>query len=125
LSKVRHHIITYPNHKDNLSHGVTVRRLIQLLSVIAPLFPFSSYHISKTNIMKWPEIKNSESFYKSLLEYNALIKIRTELRNKLELNKFSHCEMVFPMSDTITYTQEDLRKFFGVDKISFVEPEVR
>ncbi len=33
--------------------------------------------------------------------------------------------MVFPLSDQLSYTQNDLRKFFGVDKISFVEPEVK
>lgn len=33
--------------------------------------------------------------------------------------------MVFPVSESISYTQEDLKKFFGVDKISFVEPDVR
>lgn len=48
VKTVRHHIITYPNEKDNLSHGITVKRILQLLSVIAPLFPFSSFHISKT-----------------------------------------------------------------------------
>ena len=91
VNTVRHHVITFPNHKDNLSHAVTIKRLLQLLSVIAPLFPFSAFHISKTDIIQWPQLAPNNLFYKNLLEYNALIKIRTELKNKLLINNFNHC----------------------------------
>jgi hypothetical protein len=54
VSNIRKKIIAFPNLKENLSHGLVIRRLIELLAVISPLMPFSAYQISKTSVWKWP-----------------------------------------------------------------------
>lgn len=78
LTTIRKHVIAFPNDKDNLGHAVTIRRILELLAILSPLFPFSAYHISKTDIMKWPRVdEHDNQWYKNLMEYNALIKIRT------------------------------------------------
>lgn len=58
VKSIRKRILTYPNHEENEEHFVVIRRIMELVGVVAPLFPFSAYHISKKQILKWPEIKN-------------------------------------------------------------------
>lgn len=56
LSSIRKRIIAFPNADINLEHFYVLRKLLSLISVITPLFPFTAYHISNTHLMKWPEI---------------------------------------------------------------------
>jgi len=65
---------------------------MELVAVIYPLFPFTCYHISRKNVLKWPALLNT-SFYESIPLHNEMIKTRVMLRNKLLLNRLNHAQL--------------------------------
>lgn len=51
-------MITYPFNQQNQQHIYVLRRIIELLAVVAPILPYSAYHISKTQLLPWPLVRN-------------------------------------------------------------------
>lgn len=92
VKSIRKHIINYPNHSENLEHFWVIRRVMELAAVIAPLFPFSAYHISRNQLLKWPTINNPK-FYENLKMHNEMIRIRVKIINKLRLNRLTHAHL--------------------------------
>jgi isoleucyl-tRNA synthetase len=86
---IRERVINYPNAEENEEYFYVIRRILELVSVISPLFPFTACHISKRADLKWPSILNPD-FYERIPTHNEMIKLRTDLINKLRLNRLEH-----------------------------------
>lgn len=56
MKTVRKRMIAYPFAQQNQQHIYVLRKIIDLLAVVAPILPYSAYHISKTQLLKWPEV---------------------------------------------------------------------
>jgi isoleucyl-tRNA synthetase len=54
IKSVKKRIIAYPNRPENEEHFRVIRKILQLVAVVGPLFPFSAYHISRQQVMQWP-----------------------------------------------------------------------
>ena len=52
LQRVRNNLITY--NRWHMKHHPTMKKILSLLAVIAPIMPFSTYHISKEMLIYWP-----------------------------------------------------------------------
>lgn len=57
VKTVRKRIIAYPFNQQNQQHIYVLRRIIDLLGVVAPILPYSAYHISKSQLIQWPQVK--------------------------------------------------------------------
>lgn len=56
VKTVRKRIITYPLSQQTKQHVYVLKKIIDLLAVVAPLLPYSAYHISKLPMLNWPEV---------------------------------------------------------------------
>ena len=57
IKTVRKRIIAYPLSQYTKQHIYVLKRIIDLLAVVTPLLPYSTYHISKLSMLNWPEVK--------------------------------------------------------------------
>ena len=92
IKTIRHKIITYPDDESNRAHNYVLHQIVGLLGVLAPIFPFSAYHVSRTPLLKWPSIKDRVRV-ELIPSYNRMTKLRVEIRNKLILNNFQHAQI--------------------------------
>ena len=58
VKSVKKRIIAFPNAEENREHFRVIRRIMELVAVVNPLFPFSAFHVARRGLMKWPEISN-------------------------------------------------------------------
>ena len=118
---VKKRIIAYPNLQENQEHFVVIRRVMELLAVINPIFPFSAYHVAKREMLKWPEISNP-NFYQDIPLHNEMVRLRVKVINKLRLNHLDHAQMYIDKLSH-NFTTRDLELFFNIDKVSTDRPE--
>lgn len=59
VKNVRKRMIAYPKDTRNQHHILVLKRLIEILGVVAPIMPFSAYHISKAQLMPWPSLSSN------------------------------------------------------------------
>jgi hypothetical protein len=83
-----------------------IRRVLELIGVISPLFPFSGYHVARQKWVKWPELRN-ERFYEKLRLHDEMIRLRVKVVNKLRLNKMDHA-LVYLETIKEQFTERDL-----------------
>jgi hypothetical protein len=57
-------------------HLYVLNQILKLIAVIAPLLPYSAYHISKTPLMQWPNVKESDIRSMLIPDYNRMTKLR-------------------------------------------------
>ena len=67
--------MTYPDHESNKAHNYVLHQIVGLLGVLAPIFPFSAYHISRTPLLKWPSTKDRLRV-ELIPSYNRMTKLR-------------------------------------------------
>jgi len=92
IKSIKKRIIAYPNHPENEEHFMVIRKIMQLVAVVGPLFPFSAYHISRQQLLTWPNI-SSDKFYEHLPRHNDMIRLRVQVANKLTLNRLTHSQL--------------------------------
>lgn len=69
-------MIVYPFAQVNEYHIFVLKRIIECLAVIAPLLPFSAYHISKSQLMNWPALNMKDTKLYLIPDYNRMTKLR-------------------------------------------------
>lgn len=102
MKTVKKRMIAYPLHEQTQYHVVVLRRVLDLLAVMAPLLPYSAYHISRVSNMQWPSVEKSTVNFSLIPNYNRMTKLRVELRNKLRINCFAHSEVVVSQENLST-----------------------
>ena len=53
LKSVRRDLITYYKEDSKL---IVLERILQLVGVVAPLLPFTAYHVSNMKMPRWPTV---------------------------------------------------------------------
>ena len=65
VKSIKDRVIIYPNLQENQEHFYVIKRILELVAVISPLFPFTAFHISKKADLAWPAIQNLK-FYEAI-----------------------------------------------------------
>lgn len=86
VKSIKDRVMIYPNIQENQEHFYVIKRILELVAVISPLFPFTAFHISKKADLLWPDILNPK-FYEAIPVHTEMLKTRVKVVNKLRLNK--------------------------------------
>ena len=117
VKSVKKRIIAFPNLPEHEQHFKVIHRIVELLAVIAPLFPFSGYHIAGDACLKWPEVRD-DKFYERLGLHDEMIRLRVRVVNKMRVNRMKHVEMrLDEVKEDFGYGEKDLEMFFNVDRV--------
>lgn len=99
-----------------------IKRILELVSVVSPLFPFTAYHISQRPDLTWPAVLNPR-FYEAIPLHIEMIKTRVKVINKLKVNRLEHAQ-IYIENLKEAFSARDLELFFNVKKVTFDKPDI-
>lgn len=72
--------------------------------------------------MRWPDVNETGVSSTAVDFYNKLIRFRTELRNRLVLNKMTNC-LVYIKKMEMNIPEKELALFLNVEEVTYKEPK--
>lgn len=79
-------------------------------------------HVSQTQYMRWPSIRDPSISNYAVDFYNQIINFRTDLRNRLVTNRMNNC-LVYIQNLKTPIPEEEMALILNVDEVTYKEPK--